>query len=122
MKYIIDASVLLAVGHGDHVKIQMLGWHRKSDVGIPEPVVARTAIEVRGIAKANALSRWTMLVDATPRVAWTTAVTEKLLSLGERSDLDAITAAYAPANDASSNGRARSGGRSVRTRRRGRTS
>jgi predicted nucleic acid-binding protein len=99
VKYIVDASVLLAVARGEWVKIQLLGWHKKRDVAVPEPVVAHTAVEVRRIPKPAALERWTKLVDAMPRAVWTPAVTAKLLELAA-ADVDAITAAHALAFDA----------------------
>lgn len=104
MKYIVDASVLIVVGRGDWLKIEMLGWRRKRDVAVPEPVVAHTALEVPAISKPEAMRRWTMLVDAMPRAAWTSNVTTKLLELAPRdnlaTDLDAITVAHALAYDA----------------------
>jgi predicted nucleic acid-binding protein len=104
VKYIVDASVLLAVGRGQRLKIQFLGFHRKRDLAVPEPVVVYTGIEVRNIAKDDALMRWTMLVDQMPRVPWTSDVTKRVLALeppsGLAVGLDAITAAHALALDA----------------------
>ena len=101
MKYVIDASVLLAVGRGEWLKIQMLGWHRKCDVAVPEPVVASTAFAVRSIPKPDAVKRWNLLMAEMPRVPWTLAVTEKALEIGASvTNLEAITAAHALAHDA----------------------
>jgi hypothetical protein len=104
VKYILDASVLMMVGRGDRLKIGFLGWHRKCDVAVPEPVVLHTAIEVRRIPKVDAVKRWTMLVAEVPRVPWTSSVTDKVLAFepppGAALDLDAITAAHALAHDA----------------------
>jgi predicted nucleic acid-binding protein len=101
VKYVVDASVLMMVGHGEWLKIQMLGWHKKRDVAVPEPVVVRTAVAVRSIPKPEAAKRWTLLMAEMPRVPWTTAVSEKLLELGASADdLDAVTAAHALAHDA----------------------
>ena len=100
VKYIVDASVLLAVGRGDWLKIEMLGLHRKRDVAVPEPVVLRSAREVRALTKPSALRRWEMLMAEMPRVPWTKEVTDKLLELGVPGDLDAVTAAHALAHDA----------------------
>lgn len=100
MKYIVDASVLVAVGQGEWLKIQMLGMHRKRDVAVPEPVVLRSAREVRTLTKPDAVRRFTMLMAEMPRVPWTKEVTDKLVELGVPGDLNAITAAHALAHDA----------------------
>ena len=80
MKYVVDASILHAVGRGDWLKIQVLGWHRKRDVAVPEPVIVHSAREIRTIPKPEAVLRWTMLMSEMPRAPWTESVTEKLLA------------------------------------------
>jgi hypothetical protein len=105
VKYIVDASILRMVGYGDHLKIQLLGWHRKCDVAVPEPVVVHSAAEVRKIPKADAVRRWKMLLAEMPRVPWTASVTDKLLAFERPAgvtidDVDAITAAHALAHEA----------------------
>lgn len=101
MKFIVDASVLLAVGDGDWLKIQALGATRKCHVAAPEPVIAHTRLAVRAIPKPGAVDRFTWLMAEMPRVPWTTAVTEKMLALdAEPDDLAALTVAHALVYDA----------------------
>lgn len=99
MKYVVDATVLLWIARGSITAIVQLGGYRRSELGVPHPVILDVAALVKELPMRCASKRWELLVSELPRAPWTNDATERLLALG-RSDLDAVTAAHALALDA----------------------
>jgi predicted nucleic acid-binding protein len=105
MKYVLDRSLLLEVIRGNRTVIEVLSWYRKHDVVVPEPVVVSLTREAKLVGSPGARKRWELLIAELPRSAWTSAVTERLLTLDppDGDDLvavDVLAAAYALAADA----------------------
>jgi predicted nucleic acid-binding protein len=99
MKYIVDESVLIAVVRGNRTVIEQLHWHRKWELGTPQPVVLAVDALVKDLRLRGATKRWHLLLPDLPRLSWTDGVTDRLLGYA-RSDLDAITVAHALELDA----------------------
>jgi len=55
MKYIVDESVLIAVVRGNRTVIEQLHWHRKWELGTPQPVVLAVDALVSGLRGKHVL-------------------------------------------------------------------
>lgn len=98
MKYVVDSTVLIAIARGNRTVIEQFSWYKKHHIGVPQPVFVDVHESVGALGHRGAAKRWGLLAPELVRIAWTDAVTAKLIEL-ERSDLDAIVAAHAIAAD-----------------------
>jgi len=112
VKYVLDTNVVSALMAGNSSVIARLADIPRSDVGVPQPVLAEIAYGIERLQKSrrkDALrDQFTLLRSELPRVEWSDRVTDvfgtikaQLEKAGRRiEDLDAAVAAHALANNA----------------------
>jgi tRNA(fMet)-specific endonuclease VapC len=107
MKYVLDTNAISALMKGDAKVIERLKRARRSEVGIPQPVVAEIEYGLQRLARSKRrdalLARFELLKADVQRLPWTDevsvafgAIKAALERRGERiEDFDAAVAAHA---------------------------
>jgi tRNA(fMet)-specific endonuclease VapC len=112
LKYILDTNAISALMKGEPLVIQRLQAVNRSDVAIPQPVIAEIAYGIERLPKSkrreNLQTRFEAIRMELGRVVWTDTVSERfgviktvLEKRGKRiEDFDAAIAAHALAEGA----------------------
>ena len=112
MKYVLDTNVVSALMIGDSRVVTRLEGVARSDVGVPQPVLAEIAYGIERLPRSRRKDvlrgQFSLLRSELPRVEWSDRVTDvfgtikaQLETAGRRiEDLDVAVAAHALANGA----------------------
>lgn len=112
MRYVLDTNAFSALMAGRATAVSRLAALRRTDVGVPQPVLAEIAYGLERLPRSKRREllrgRFELLRDELPRVEWTDEVSACFGSIkaalerrGQRiEDFDAAIAAHALANGA----------------------